>query len=212
MKFLAEKMNGLIDADWFKKLNNPIYLDHVFKSYTATVGGYILDATDKILTETGVVDKRFAPDKQLGDLAIAKGIVAREVPWFTSYEKTFNEKLIEFTKAEGTIKLLQKQGRFNEANELKQKYPYDLAVLKNVDAEIKKLDKAIIDITNAKFETLQMNEADFSKLSKRQQEDVLLTVRQAKYQEIRNLRRMQILLTAAGLNAINIKVAIPEIK
>ena len=108
--------------------------------------------------------------------------------------------------------MLQKQGRFNEANELKQKYPYDLAVLKNVDAEIKKLDKAIIDITNAKFETLQMNEADFSKLSKRQQEDVLLTVRQAKYQEIRNLRRMQILLTAAGLNAINIKVAIPEIK
>jgi len=212
MKFLAEKMNGLIDADWFKKLNNPIYLDHVFKSYTATVGGYILDATDKILTETGVVDKRFAPDKQLGDLAIAKGIVAREVPWFTSYEKTFNEKLVEFTKAEGTIKLLEKQGRFEEANKLKEKYPYDLAVLKNINQEIKKLDKAIIDITNAKFETLQMNKEDFNKLSKRQQEDVLLTVRQAKYQEIRNLRRMQILLTAAGLNAINIKVAIPEIK
>lgn len=212
MKFLAEKMNGLIDADWYKKLNNPIYLDHVFKSYTATVGGYILDATDKILTETGVVDKRFAPDKQLGDLAIAKGIVAREVPWFTSYEKTFNEKLVEFTKAEGTIKLLEKQGRFEEANKLKEKYPYDLAVLKNINQEIKKLDKAIIDITNAKFETLQMNKEDFNKLSKRQQEDVLLTVRQAKYQEIRNLRRMQILLTAAGLNAINIKVAIPEIK
>lgn len=212
MKFLAEKMNGLIDADWYKKLNNPIYLDHVFKSYTATVGGYILDATDKILTETGVVDKRFAPDKQLGDLAIAKGIVAREVPWFTSYEKTFNEKLVEFTKAEGTIKLLEKQGRFEEANKLKEKYPYDLAVLKNINQEIKKLDKAIIDITNAKFETLQINKEDFNKLSKRQQEDVLLTVRQAKYQEIRNLRRMQILLTAAGLNAINIKVAIPEIK
>ena len=212
MKFLAEKMNGLIDADWYKKLNNPIYLDHVFKSYTATVGGYILDATDKILTETGVVDKRFAPDKQLGDLAIAKGIVAREVPWFTSYEKIFNEKLVEFTKAEGTIKLLEKQGRFEEANKLKEKYPYDLAVLKNINQEIKKLDKAIIDITNAKFETLQINKEDFNKLSKRQQEDVLLTVRQAKYQEIRNLRRMQILLTAAGLNAINIKVAIPEIK
>jgi len=212
MKFLSEKMNGLVDADWFKKMNNPVYLDHVFKSYTATVGGYILDISDKILAETGVVDKRFAPDKQLGDLAIAKGIVAREVPWFTSYEKTFNEKLVEFNKADGTIKLLQKQGRFDEANKLKEKYPYDLAVLKNIDTEIKKLDTAIISITNAKFEQLQINQEDFSKLSKRQQEDVLLTVRQSKYQEIRNLRRMQILLTAAGLNAINIKVAIPEIK
>jgi len=212
MKFLAEKMNGLIDADWFKKMNNPIYLDHVFKSYTATVGGYILDISDKVLAETGVVDKKFAPDKQVGDLAIAKGIVAREVPWFTSYEKTFNEKLVEFTKAEGTIKLLQKQGRFDEANKLKEKYPYDLAVLKNIDTEIKKLDTAIVSITNAKFEQLQINTEDFGKLSKRQQEDVLLTVRQSKYQEIRNLRRMQILLTAAGLNAINIKVAIPEIK
>ena len=212
MKFLAEKMNGLIDADWFKKMNNPIYLDHVFKSYTATVGGYILDISDKILSETGVVDKRFAPDKQIGDLAVAKGIVAREVPWFTSYEKTFNEKLVEFAKAEGTIKLLEKQGRFDEANKLKEKYPYDLAVLKNIDAEIKKIDKAIISITNAKFEQLEINRENFSKLSKRQQDDVLLTVRQSKYQEIRNLRRMQILLTAAGLNAINIKVAIPEIK
>lgn len=212
MKFLAEKMNGLIDADWFKKMNNPVYLDHVFKSYTATVGGYILDISDKVLAETGVVDKRFSPEKQTGDLAIAKGIVAREVPWFTSYEKIFNEKLVEFSKADGTIKLLQKQGRFDEANKLKEKYPYDLAVLKNIDTEIKKLDTAIINITNAKFEQLQINKEDFGKLSKRQQEDVLLTVRQSKYQEIRNLRRMQILLTAAGLNAINIKVAIPEIK
>jgi len=94
----------------------------------------------------------------------------------------------------------------------KEKYPYDLAVLKNIDAEIKKIDKAIISITNAKFEQLEINREDFNKLSKRQQDDVLLTVRQSKYQEIRNLRRMQILLTAAGLNAINIKVAIPEIK
>ena len=205
-------MNGLIEADWFKKMNNPIYLDHVFKSYTATVGGYILDLTDKILSETGVVDKRFTPEKQLGDLAIAKGIVAREVPWFTSYEKIFNEKLVELTKAEGTIKLLQKQGRFAEANELQQKYPYDLAVLKNINKEIKKLDEAIINISNAKFEQLQMNKEEFNNLSKSQQEDILLTVRQSKYQEIRKLRRMQILLTAAGLNAINIKVAIPEIK
>lgn len=212
MKFLAEKMNGLIDADWFKKMNNPVYLDHVFKSYTATVGGYILDISDKILAETGVVDKKFSPDKQVGDLAIAKGIVAREVPWFTSYEKIFNEKLVEFSKADGTIKLLQKQGRFDEANKLKEKYPYDLAVLKDIDTQIKKLDTAIINITNAKFEQLQINTEDFGKLSKRQQEDVLLTVRQSKYQEIKNLRRMQILLTAAGLNAINIKVAIPEKK
>jgi len=212
MKFLAEKMNGLIEADWIKKMNNPIYLDHVFKSYNATVGGYILDPSDKILSETGVVDKRFTPEKQLGDLAIAKGIVAREVPWFTSYEKIFNEKLVELTKAEGTIKLLQKQGRFAEANELQQKYPYDLAVLKNINKEIKKLDEAIINISNAKFEQLQMNKEEFNSLSKSQQEDILLTVRQSKYQEIRKLRRMQILLTAAGLNAINIKVAIPEIK
>jgi hypothetical protein len=193
-------------------MNNPVYLDHVFKSYTATVGGYILDISDKVLAETGIVDKRFSPEKQTGDLAIAKGIVAREVPWFTSYEKIFNEKLVEFSKADGTIKLLQKQGRFEEANKLKEKYPYDLAVLKNIDTEIKKLDTAIISITNAKFEQLQINKENFGKLSKRQQEDVLLTVRQSKYQEIRNLRRMQILLTAAGLNAINIKVAIPEIK
>ncbi len=89
-----------------------------------------------------------------------------------------------FTKADGTIKLLQKQGRFDEANKLKEKYPYDLAVLKNIDAEIKKIDKAIISITNAKFEQLEINREDFNKLSKRQQDDVLLTVRQSKYQEI----------------------------
>lgn len=212
MQILAQSLNGLIDSDWFVKMNNPIYLDHVFRSYFATIGGYILDISDKILAETGVVDKRFSPEKQIGDLAIARGIVAREVPWWTDYEQKFNDKLVELRKADGTIKFLQKQGRYAEAAKEQSKYPYDVKVLENIDKEIKKIDKAIINITNAKFEELRMNEADFNKLSKDQQEYTLLSIRQSKYEQIRNLRKMQILLTAAGLNAINIKVAIPEIK
>jgi len=211
MKLIARGINSILPDNSSIIINNPILLDHLVRSYLATLGKHLLSLTDKLLIETGVIEDPQKMSSELSDYPLARAFVLPKVPRWSSYESRYFEELDIIKKRDATIKFLEKNNDFEEAAKLKQKYPYDLAALKANEKAYQDIRKAIIKISNAKLEVLL--DADIYKtLTKIEKEEKIDALKDEKFEQIRKLRTLQIFIAAQGLNMMNIKVAMPEEK
>jgi len=211
MKLIARGINSILPDNSSVIINNPILLEHLVRSYLATLGKHLLVLTDKLLIETGAIEDPQKMSSQLSDYPLARAFVLPKVPRWSSYESRYFEELDIIKKRDATIKFLEKNNDFKEAAKLKEQYPYDLAALKNNEKAYQDITKAIIKISNAKLEVLL--DADIYKtLTKIEKEEKIDALKDEKFEQIRKLRTLQIFITAQGLNMMNIKVAMPEEK
>jgi len=211
MKLIARGINSILPDNSSIIINNPILLDHLVRSYLATLGKHLLSLTDKLLIETGAIEDPQKMSSELSDYPLARAFVLPKVKYWSSYETRYFEELDIIKKRDATIKFLEKNNDFEEAAKLKQKYPYDLAALKANEKAYQDIRKAIIKISNAKLEVLL--DADIYKtLTKVEKEEKIDGLKDEKFEQIRKLRTLQIFIAAQGLNMMNIKVAMPEEK
>lgn len=211
MKLIAKSINSILPDNTSAFINNPVYLDHIVRSYTATLGKHLLKLSDKLLIETGVIEDPEKMSSELSDYPLARAFVLSKVPKWSSIESRFFKELDIIKKRDGTIKLLEKNGEFEEAAKLKEKYPFDLDVLKKNEKSYRNLTEAIIKISNAKLELL-LEDKQYKSLTKDQKKERINDLKDEKFEQIRKLRTLQIIIAAKSLNDINIKVAIPEEK
>jgi hypothetical protein len=211
MKLIARGINSILPDNSSVIINNPILLDHLVRSYLATLGKHLLSLTDKLLIETGTIEDPQKMSSELSDYPLTRAFVLPKVKHWSSYETRYFEELDIIKKRDATIKFLEKNNDFEEAAKLKQKYPYDLAALKANEKAYQDIRKAIIKISNAKLEVLL--DADIYKtLTKVEKEEKIDGLKDEKFEQIRKLRTLQIFIAAQGLNMMNIKVAMPKEK
>lgn len=209
MKTIARGINSILPDNTSIIINNPIYLDHIVRSYLATLGKHLLTLTDKLLIETGTIEDPQKMSSELSDYPLARAFVLPQVKNWSSYESMYFEELDKIKRRDATIKLLEKNNEFEEASKLKEEYPYNLAVLEEREKAYKDIRKAIITVSNAKLEVLL--EADIYKtLTKIQKEEKIEALKDEKFEQVRKLRTLQILFAAEGLNMMGIKVPLPE--
>jgi len=211
MKLIAKSINSILPDNTSILINNPIYLDHIVRSYLATLGKHLLKLSDKLLIETGMIEDPQKMSSELSDYPLARAFVLPKVPKWSSIESRFLKELDVIKKRDGTIKLLEKNGDFKEAAELKAKYPFDLDALKKNEKSYRDITQSIIKISNAKLEVL-LEDEEYKSLTKTQREEKIKSLKDEKFEQIRKLRTLQIIIAAQSLNMLNIKVAIPEEK
>ena len=206
MKLIARGINSILPDNVSVIINNPIQLDHLVKSYLATLGKHLLNLTDKLLIETGTIEDPQKMSSELSDYPLARAFVLPQVKYWSSYETMYFKELDKIKRRDATIKLLEKNNEFEEAANLKKTYRYDLAALKETEQAYRDITEAIIRISNAKLEVLL--DADIYKsLTKEEKIDAL---KDQKFEQVRKLRTFQVLIAAEALATMGIKVPMPE--
>ena len=209
MKLIARGINSILPDNVSVIINNPILLDHLVKSYLATLGKHLLNLTDKLLIETGTIEDPQKMSSELSDYPLARAFVLPQVKYWSSYETMYFKELDKIKRRDATIKLLEKNNEFEEAANLKKTYRYDLAALKQKEQAYRDITESIIKISNAKLEVLL--DADIYKsLTKVEKEEKIDALKDQKFEQVRKLRTFQVLIAAEALATMGIKVPMPE--
>lgn len=209
MKLIARGINSILPDNVSVIINNPILLDHLVKSYLATLGKHLLNLTDKLLIETGAIEDPQKMSSELSDYPLARAFVLPQVKYWSSYETMYFKELDKIKRRDATIKLLEKNNEFEEAANLKKTYRYDLAALKQKEQAYRDITESIIKISNAKLEVLL--DADIYKsLTKVEKEEKIDALKDQKFEQVRKLRTFQVLIAAEALATMGIKVPMPE--
>ena len=209
MKLIARGINSILPDNVSVIINNPILLDHLVKSYLATLGKHLLKLTDKLLIETGTIEDPQKMSSELSDYPLARAFVLPQVKYWSSYETMYFKELDKIKRRDATIKLLEKNNEFEEAANLKKKYPYNLAALKQKEQAYRDITESIIKISNAKLEVLLNNDI-YKSLTKIEKEEKIDALKDQKFEQVRKLRTFQVLIAAEALATMGIKVPMPE--
>lgn len=209
MKLIARGINSILPDNVSVIINNPILLDHLVKSYLATLGKHLLKLTDKLLIETGTIEDPQKMSLELSDYPLARAFVLPQVKYWSSYETMYFKELDKIKRRDATIKLLEKNNEFEEAANLKKKYPYNLAALKQKEQAYRDITESIIKISNAKLEVLLSNDI-YKSLTKVEKEEKIDALKDQKFEQVRKLRTFQVLIAAEALATMGIKVPMPE--
>ena len=148
-KLLGRAINAISPDD--TKLNNPIYIDNLLKTWGGTLGRYTIQLADKALLEAGVVDKPIQPTKKLSDLPVIRAFIARYPDAQSEYITDFYKELNKVQKEINSITALEKEGRVIESqNLLKSLEGKNRLQLVNVGEALKELNAIIRNIYNNK--------------------------------------------------------------
>ena len=115
-KLIASTLYKMIGTD--SKFTNPIAIDNFIRAWTGTLGRYAIQASDKALIESGVIDDPIRPEQPLSSMPVFRAFLAKnpdlQSEWITSFYKEYNKVQQQLNKASA----LEKEGKGIEAQEI----------------------------------------------------------------------------------------------
>ena len=115
-KLIASTLYKMIGTD--SKFTNPIMIDNFIRAWTGTLGRYAIQASDKALIESGVIDDPIRPEQPLSSMPVFRAFLAKnpdlQSQWITSFYEEYNKVKQQLNKASA----LEKEGKGIEAQEI----------------------------------------------------------------------------------------------
>jgi len=154
-----KELGGLIgDLTFGYGPQSPSKLEHVYNSWTGTLGKYALQTADKLLVTVGVADEPIPPEARLEDLPVIRAFLARKPSGAAQPITDFYE---EFEKIKGKVDALDKLIEENRTDEISNFItPEDVRLLPLI-----KIQKAMSNINSL---IRKVHQADIPANEKRQ--------------------------------------------
>jgi len=152
-KLIASTLYKIIGTD--SKFTNPIMIDNFIRAWTGTLGRYAIQASDKALIESGVIDDPIRPEQPLSSMPVFRAFLAKnpdlQSQWITSFYEEYNEVKQQLNKASA----LEKEGKAIEAEEIIKKIDDTKFQLITYGDAIKEYGSMIRNIYNNKEYTAE---------------------------------------------------------
>ena len=141
--FTSKTMRAVANAmpDWMPDaLRSPVRLEHVFRGYTSTVGGYVLSMTDAMVNT--VTDAPVAPARRLSDMPVVssfyRGTEGEDIR-STKYPDRFYKMTKEANQAYSSIRTAAEMGRVEDAREMLKEKESVLSARRSLNRVARKL-------------------------------------------------------------------------
>ena len=132
------------------KFGNPILIDNFIKGWTGTLGRYALQAADKALIESGVIDDPIRPEQPLSNIPVFRAFVAKNPDLNSQWVTKFYEEYNVIEKQLNRATALEKEGKAIEAEQIIKNIPESSFQLKIYAQSIKEYGAMIRNIYNNK--------------------------------------------------------------
>lgn len=154
-----KELGGLIgDLTFGYGPQSPSKLEHVYNSWTGTLGKYALQTADKLLVTVGVADEPIPPEARLEDLPVIRAFLARKP---SGAAQPITDFYKEFEKIKGKVDALDKLIEENRTDEISNFItPEDVRLLPLI-----KIQKAMSNINSL---IRKVHQADIPANEKRQ--------------------------------------------
>lgn len=129
-------------------LQSPAILENYVRELTGPMGMYTLQAADKILMATGVVNKPPRAEWTLADVPAVKAFVIRYPSMGAQSISDFRERYQENRKPYDTWKQMGKQGRFEEMASIMDQYQESFVQLTGINDSISKMTNLVRKIND----------------------------------------------------------------
>ncbi|QOI68901.1 hypothetical protein Lederberg_8 [Pelagibacter phage Lederberg EXVC029P] len=118
-KLIATTLYKIIGTD--SKFTNPIVIDNFIRGWTGTLGRYAIQASDKALIESGVIDDPIRPTQPLTSMPVFRAFLAKnpdlQSQWISMFYEEYNKVQNQINKASA----LEKEGKGLESQEILDK-------------------------------------------------------------------------------------------
>lgn len=114
---------------------SPKMLDHIVQGYTGTLGAYVMGASNILVR--GVQDNGETPSMRLDEMPVIKALVrgyGDDPAKSTQFSEDFYRLMQQVNQINSTVNSYQKQGRTEEAQQLKEEHKDKLAQRKRMTA------------------------------------------------------------------------------
>ncbi|HRT83737.1 MAG TPA: hypothetical protein P5523_03780, partial [Bacteroidales bacterium] len=135
------------------KFSSPAVIDNYIKSWTGSAGGYILQAVDEAVYQSGAV-KDLRPEKSLNDYPFVKAFLIRHPSARAQSITDFQEQYRENKRVYDTMKFYASTGQVDKMNEVYDRYSTQIykldglaQSLNNVGTTIRKYEVLDLDKT-----------------------------------------------------------------
>ncbi|QPZ53726.1 hypothetical protein HTVC204P_gp40 [Pelagibacter phage HTVC204P] len=147
-KLIAAGVYKMVGID--TKFNNPVMIDNFMKAWSGTLGRYIIQASDKALIESGMIDDPIKPTDPLSSMPVFRAFLAKNPDLNSQWITTFYEEYNELEKQKNMASALEKEGKSLEAQKIIDSIPKAKFQLAYSADEIKEYGAMIRNIYNNK--------------------------------------------------------------
>lgn len=147
-KLIATTLYKIIGTD--SKFTNPVMIDNFVRAWTGTLGRYALQASDKALIKSGLIEDPIKPDQPLSSMPVFRAFIAKNPDLNSEWVTTFFEEYNKVEKQLNKAAALEKEGKAIEAENIIKKIDDRKLQLKIYADAIKEYGAIIRNIYNNK--------------------------------------------------------------
>lgn len=142
-----KELGGLIDTlTMGYGPQSPAKLQHVYESWTGTLGRYALQTSDKLLQVSGISDEPIAPEARLEDLPVIRSFLARKPSAGSQFITDFYKEFEGIRAKVDTIDKLIQEGREGEVANILTPEDLKLLPLIKIQGAMSNINKVIRQI------------------------------------------------------------------
>jgi len=142
-----KELGGLIDTlTMGYGPQSPAKLQHVYESWTGTLGRYALQTSDKLLQVSGMSDEPIPPEAKLEDLPVIRSFLARKPSAGSQFITDFYEEFEGIRAKVDTLDKLIKEGRTDEIGNVLTPEDVKLLPLIQIQGAMSNINKVIRQI------------------------------------------------------------------
>jgi hypothetical protein len=114
-----------------EKMRSPLFLEHLYHGYFATLGGYALRATDAVFSNA--LSYPAKPEKTVRDYPVIGRFIRGDAPERNRYEEQFYQLLQDTLKVKGSLNFVESKGDADRLMAIHEEHQPYIKVARAVD-------------------------------------------------------------------------------